>query len=485
MRVVPFLIFLTDVYTACIAHTCSPRLDACRQQLVGFPLMNSFISVTKSMLRIVLLPVLFLSAIVGTELHGSHYLFAGRNADSRALVQEKARSAFDFVNSIGVNTHLNYFDRTYGNFNFVEQELRSIGILHLRDGVHLQNADYNNMLYSRWIELGKYGIRFDGVLDPRSKLGPLTPALLEHVQQLSGHTIESFEGPNELDISGMSDWFNVARDYQSTIFTTVKSLPDASHIRVIGPSLAIAAHGVTFVDDTLNGFDEGNLHPYPAAKMPSAVFPEQTELARQIFGDKPIVITESGYHNALNDYRDQPGVTEQAAAKYILRLFLEDFARGIPRTYLYEFLDEAPDPGLDDNQLHWGLIRADGTEKPAFVAIKRLIKEASDNAEPASPMQLDWSLSLTMPTIHHVLLQKSSGELDLILWEEVPSYDIRGKREISNPPTRAVLTLGQKARLVTLYEPAVQDASLQNYENTATIPVEIPDHPLVVAISLR
>jgi hypothetical protein len=283
----------------------------------------------------------------------------------------------------------------------------------------------------------------------------------------------------------MSDWFDVARNYQSSIFASVKSLTDASRIRVIGPSLAIAAHGVTFVDDTFNGFDEGNLHPYPAAKMPSAVFPEQTELARQIFGDKPIVITESGYHNALNDHRDQPAVTEQVAAKYILRLFLEDFARGIPRTYLYELLDEAPDPGLGDNQLHWGLIRADGTEKPAFVAIKRLIGEVNDSAEPKSPMQLTWSLSVAKPTIHHVLLQKSNGELDLILWDEVPSYDIREKKEINNPPTKATLTLGQKARLVTLYEPAVQDAPLQNYNGTATVPVEIPDHPLVVAIALQ
>jgi hypothetical protein len=242
---------------------------------------------------------------------------------------------------------------------------------------------------------------------------------------------------------------------------------------------------VTFVDGTLTGFDEGNLHPYPAAKMPSAVFPEQTELAKQIFGDKPIVFTESGYHNALNDHRDQPAVTEQAAAKYVPRLFLEDFARGIPRTYLYEFFDESADAGLANNQLHWGLIRADGTEKPAFLALKRLIEELRDNAKPASITQLNWSLSEAKSTIHHVLLQKSTGELDLVFWEEVPSYDIRGKKDITNPTTKEVLTLGQKAQLVTLYEPTLQEAPLHKYENTETVPLEIPDHPLVVAIVLQ
>ena len=81
---------------------------------------------------------------------------------------EKAKSAYDFVNSIGVNTHLNYFDRTYGNFQLVERELKSIGIRHVRDGIHLMNADYNKAVYSRWSQLGDAGIRFDAVLDPRS-----------------------------------------------------------------------------------------------------------------------------------------------------------------------------------------------------------------------------------------------------------------------------------------------------------------------------
>ena len=60
--------------------------------------------------------------------------------------------------------------------------------------------------------------------------------------------------------------------------------------------------------------------------------------------DKPIVFTESGYHNAINENTDQPGVSETTAAKYIPRLFLEDFSRAVPRTYLYELMDEAPDP---------------------------------------------------------------------------------------------------------------------------------------------
>jgi hypothetical protein len=437
-----------------------------------------------SMGAFLLLPLAILISVHIHAMHRSWAASASAAMNSSTPFVEHAHSAFDFINSIGVNTHLNYFDRTYGNFPLVERELRSIGIRHLRDGAHLQNDDYNKLLYGRWIELGKLGIRFDVLLDPRSNLGPLTPALLEHFVNLSDHTIESFEGPNELDISNMSGWLAVDRSFQREIYSAAKSLPDAGQIRVVGPSLAFVAHGEAFAG-SLDGFDKGNLHSYPAAKMPSVIFPEQTDLAKQVFGNKPIMITESGYHNALNDHSDQPAVSEQTAARYIPRLFLEDFSRGIVRTYLYEFLDEAPDPSLRNNQMHWGLIRADGSEKPAFMALKRLIDELSDANEPASPMQLSWSLSTANPAVHHLLLQKSGGELDLVLWQEVPSYDFKNQNEIVNAPVQTLLTLEARARSVKLYEPVVQAEPVRSFVNTTTVPLAIPDHPVVIAIQLK
>jgi hypothetical protein len=164
---------------------------------------------------------------------------------------------------------------------------------------------------------------------------------------------------------------------------------------------------------------------------------------------------------------------------------LEDFARGIPRTYLYEFLDEAADPGLSDNQLHWGLIRSNGTEKPAFASIKRLIAEVSDAGEPAHLSQFRWSLGTMAQTTHHLLLQKSSGEFDLILWREVSSFDTSGQHDIDNPAAATVLTLGRMAKQISLYEPVVQSEPIETYSNTASIPILIPDHPLVIAITLN
>lgn len=394
---------------------------------------------------------------------------------------EVARSSYDFVNSIGVNTHINYFDRLYGNFPLLERELASIGIRHLRDGVHFQNADYDRMLYGRWVELAKTGIRFDAAVDPRSNLGPITPQLLQRAYDLSGHSIELFEGPNELDVSGMKDWAGVELDFSETLFRAVKGMPNGAQVQIIGPSMAFAAHGAE-VGDLSRRMDFGNLHSYPAGKMPSAIFPEQLDLAKYLSGSDPVIMTESGYHNALNDHHDQPAISESAAAKYITRLFLENFAHNIPRTYLYEFFDEAPDPGLKDNQLHWGLIRANGTEKPAFTAVKNLIAELNDTAEPAHLQQLAWSLDKPQNDVHHLLLQKSNGEFDLVLWQEVPSYDPRRQTDISLPALSTTLRLAKKIRSLTVYEPTIQEKAVATYSGVTQIPLQIPDHPLVVRI---
>jgi hypothetical protein len=410
--------------------------------------------------------------------------FASASTSCREPSAEQPSSAYDFVNSIGVNTHLNYFDWQYGNFQFVKKELQAIGIRHLRDGIHFQNSDYNNLLYGRWGELGTVGIRFDAVVDPRSNLGPMKPELLEEANTSSHHSIEAFEGPNELDISRMSNWIATDRDYAKALFNSVSALADRTRFQVIAPSLAFAQRG-SELGSLTDYIDAGNLHPYPAGKMPSQIFPAQTELEKKVSGTKNIVITESGYHNALNDHTDQPAVSELASSRYIPRLFLENFSRGIERTYLYELLDGPPDTGLTNNQFHWGLIRSNGSEKPAFAAMKRLIEELNDGTEPAHLDSLTWSIDSKNAQIHHLLLEKSSGEFDLVLWQETTSYDVTRQADIPVSPVQTTLALANPARKIIVYEPSVQSEPLKTATNTTTLPLAIPDHPLVVSISVR
>ena len=57
-----------------------------------------------------------------------------------------------------------------------------------------------------------------------------------------------------------------------------------------------------------------------------------------------MVVTETGYHNAVNDPSiEHRPVSELAAGKYMPRLLLEYFNRGFGGTYLYELIDSQPD----------------------------------------------------------------------------------------------------------------------------------------------
>ena len=176
--------------------------------------------------------------------------------------------------------------------------------------------------------------------------------------------------------------------------------------------------------------DYGNWHPYPGGQCPTCGDVYGTNIDRLMpryrapSGGLPIMVTETGYHNALNgtDVGHRP-VTEAAAGKYMPRLLLEYFNRGIARTYLYELIDAKPDAGKSLRDSNFGLLRNNGVEKPAFRAIKSVIGLLRDPGPAFSPGALDYTLSGATDRVHHTLLQKRDGTFYLALWQERSSYD--------------------------------------------------------------
>jgi hypothetical protein len=397
-------------------------------------------------------------------------------------VDERAIPAEEFTNSIGINLHINYFDRLYGNFNLVKQKLNKLPIRHVRDGAQLINRDYDSLMYGRWIELQSMGIKFNAVLDPRGSIKQPSLVNLQALIEHSHGAIESIEGPNELDISNLKGWPGVLAAYQSQIFQSVRSQKQISDIHVVAPSMAFIRNGRTIAELRTDA-DFGNLHSYPAGQMPSNIFPEQLDIAHEIFGSLPIVMTETGYHNALADKNDQPGVSELAAAKYVPRIFLENFLHGISRTYLYELFDEAPNPDLNDNQLHWGLIRNDGTEKPAYTALANLLSILDEQHHSYPTQHLTLSISGDSDNIHHLVIEKSNGNFYLILWQEVSSYDTKSERDINIVPRNLVLNLPNGPYIALFYDPLLSSSAKLTYKAIKRIQLQVPDYPVIIELS--
>ncbi len=164
----------------------------------------------------------------------------------------------------------------------------------------------------------------------------------------------------------------------------------APGVPVIGPSFIDPANRDRLPAD-LPGLSNG--HPYPGGGPPEPALAAAAREAERDPGPRGLVFTETGYHNALNDSANQPPASEEAAAVYFPRLLLEAFGLGARRTFIYELLDEKPDPGLTDLQQHFGLLRNDFSPKPAFAAIRTLIAAVRRSPGPGDDGRLRWTLS--------------------------------------------------------------------------------------------
>src|SRR5437588_97453 len=96
---------------------------------------------------------------------------------------------------------------------------------------------------------------------------------------------------------------NVHTGYYDTAynnFAAVKSaLLNLAVVPVYGPSL-VQSTSYSAAGDLSGSLDCGNLHPYPGGALPTAVLFTDLTLEKLVAGNKPVCVTESGYHNATS-----------------------------------------------------------------------------------------------------------------------------------------------------------------------------------------
>jgi hypothetical protein len=196
-----------------------------------------------------------------------------------------------------------------------------------------------------------------------------------------------------------------------------------------------------------------NLHPYPGGLPPEEPISQQLGVVRHLVPGRPVVITETGYHNALAETGGQPPVSDAAAAVYLPRVLLWTFRSGVRRTFIYELVDEKPDPALLDPEQHFGLLRNDLSPKPAFSAVRNLIEAIRRSPGPSS--------HAPPPTVRsdahvdRVDLVRADGSRLVTLWRPVSVWD-RVRRRALHPGESGV-TVGWPAPVhdVTVTRPSL------------------------------
>jgi len=393
---------------------------------------------------------------------------------------EIARSADSFVDSIGVAVHLSYIDTAYGRYNdIIKPKLKELKIRHIRDGVSLRDTDSQQ----KFKDLAKIGIKSTLVMDPRDVSEP-TEAV--KIVQAVADSVEAVEGPNEWDGNPNlkykgQNFPQGVREFQAELYSAIKGDSTTARLDVLSPSLAYPQNASKLGRVAC---DTGNLHSYPDAKkvISDALDNKWLPAGRLICSTKSMIATETGYPNANNEN----GVSEQASAKYLPRLLLEHFNRGIKRAYIYELIDLKPNLERDIGEWHFGLLRNDGSPKPAFITLRNLIALLNNSngltSQSFTLKSLDYTLSGNTTNLHHTLLQKSDGRFYLILWQEVLSFNTKTKTDLVVPKSQVTLTLNTLISKAATYRSLNSITPSNQYTNPQQLQLSVPDHLLVIEL---
>ena len=158
-------------------------------------------------------------------------------------------------------------------------------------------------------------------------------------------------------------------------------------------------------------------------------------LGKAVRADLPSVITETGYQTTLRDN----GVSEHVAARYLPRLLLQTWRMGFIRTFLYELMDSAADPG--NVEANFGLLRHEGSRKPGFDSVRDLIRLLADPGPSFAAGRLAYKLDGDAAGVQACLLQKRDAAFYLAVWAGSQIWD--PDHYVDMPTERCWLTLGR------------------------------------------
>ncbi len=370
-----------------------------------------------------------------------------------ALTAAPSRRASD---SVGLN--LDTWSRTGAytpeRWPRLRAAIRQLGIRAARVDVHLVSGDWGTQ---RQIQLGQDGVRLTVQLG--DAFGRFSAAPLDRVYDVFARQLlpyaEAVEGTNEPDLSGDPQWAVTALDHQRALVRALSGTPGTDRLAIYGPSSARPNNQQWFGD--LTGLaDYANAHAYSGGRTGSFGLDLFTPPAAGRLPGGPLVVTEAGWQTEPTGTFSQPGVSEAVAARYLPKLLLEGVRRGIPRTYLFDLVDRFEDPKLEKIHAHFGLLKVDGTPKPAFGSVARLMAELRD---PAGTVRASAAPLLVRPgaplpeDLRMVALRHSDGSVVLALWRERSLWDITTGAATSVPRTTVRLQLGERfaaARIRTL-----------------------------------
>lgn len=381
--------------------------------------------------------------------------------------QSEVRTAAEFVDSIGVATHLSYSRTPYGRVGLVQELLQDLGIRHIRDGW----PSDDKALAQRALDLADAGVGITFVHDPRE--GGTPDEQHRAVRDNLLPALEAAESLNEPDANVGDDWAQKSIDWTEQLSAAYRGDPRTDDIPLLAPSISqvndAAAHEALA---PLKGtVDYGNAHDYPGKDLVMNDRIMDTVLRNQakIVGRGIVVATETGYSDGPGDapYKTLP---QEEIAKLLPGLFLDHFRRGIDRTFAYELLDEGPGRLFEEN---FGLVEYDGTPKPSYTSLRNLIRLLSEPEEACGQRPLKWTVEDASRDVRTLALSGGQDQYFLALWRQTPPSKAKKQTvrvRIANP-----------VDTVHHYEPSVSEQAVGVTEG-GQVDVELFDSVVLLVV---
>jgi hypothetical protein len=95
----------------------------------------------------------------------------------------------------------------------------------------------------------------------------------------------------------------------------------------------------------------------------------------------------------------------------------------------------------------------------------------ADDQSVSPPGRLDYMIPALPATVHEMLLQKSHGTFELVIWGE-----------LTQGTSQVTVNLGRICEMVKIYDPTTGVSPVQILNAVRSIPVTLSDHPLIIEI---
>ena len=393
------------------------------------------------------------------------------------MTEVAASSAQAFTASIGINTHVDAEETSYGNVVAVENALAYLGVSNVRDTIDNPDDEAEFTQFNQQL-----GVKFDFFISPGSAGFTLQ---LNDIEAVPG-IVAYVEGANESDdetqyYNGLSGLPATQAEMQ-VLYASVHGDPQLAGVPVIQTSFGNPANSAVY------GAQPGtanfaNVHLYfgtgnnPAGGNEIGALVDDAQI---VTPGAPTIATEAGYPTLPGDPNS---VSQTVQADYLLDLIFDDWAAGISTTYLFELVDRQSVQANNSDTYHFGLFNSDWTPKPAAIALHNLTTILSDPGTGGVPTgSLGYSLTGMPSTANSTLLEMSDGTFVLALWNDVRLSGPTTQTDINVAPVPVTLTLDQPYESVALYDPLTGTTAVQSFTNAQTVQIMVPDHPVLIEI---